>query len=299
MKLAFCGLGLMGEPMARRLLRAGHQLNVWNRSPAKADALVAAGAIRCDTPAEAAEDVDGVILCLLDAAAVEQVVFGPHGLAGSRGWRWLVDHTSMDPSATTVLAARLAREHGADWIDAPVSGGVAGAQAGTLAIMAGGNASAVEQAQPALAAYAARLTLMGPVSAGQTAKLCNQIIVSSTVAAVAEALSLARAAGIDAARLPEAFGGGWADSRPMQVFAPRMLRAPDNVLGTVATMLKDVDTVMARARDMNVPTPVTASVQQTLRQAAALGLAQADLSAVACVSHPAGTASFLRTGDPS
>lgn len=297
MRLAFCGLGLMGEPMAQRLLQAGHQLKVWNRSPAKADALVAAGAIRCDTPAQAAEDVDGVILCLLDAQAVEHVVFGPRGLANAPAWKWLVDHTSMDPTATAELAARLAEEHGADWIDAPVSGGVAGARAGTLAIMAGGPQPAVDQAQPALAAYAARVTLMGPVGAGQTAKLCNQVIVSSTVAAVAEALSLARAAGIDAARLPEAFGGGWADSRPMQVFAPRMLKAPDNVLGTIATMLKDVDTVMAQARSLNVPTPVTASVQQALRHAAALGLAQADLSAIACVSHPAGTASFLRAGD--
>lgn len=296
MRLAFCGLGLMGEPMARRLLQAGHQLKVWNRSPAKADALVAEGAVRCATPAEAATDVDVVILCLLDAAAVEQVVFGPRGLAGVMGWRCLLDHTSMDPSITRQLANRLEREHGAQWIDAPVSGGVAGAKAGTLAIMAGGEQAALENAQEAMAAYASRVTMLGPTGAGQTAKLCNQIIVSAAVAAVAEALSLARAAGIDAARLPDAFSGGWADSKPMQVFAPRMLETPADVLGTVATMLKDVDTVMSQAKSFNVPTPVTASVQQTLRQAASLGLSQHDLSAVVCVSQPDSTAQYLDRG---
>src|SRR5690606_10765384 len=142
----------MGEPMARRLLQAGHYLKVWNRSPAKADALVAEGAVRCATPAEAATDVDIVILCLLDAAAVEQVVFGPQGLASVTGWQCLLDHTSMDPSVTRQLANRLKREHGGQWIDAPVSGGVAGAQAGTLAIMAGGQEAAVAQAQQAMAA---------------------------------------------------------------------------------------------------------------------------------------------------
>src|SRR5690606_27979901 len=171
----------MGEPMARRLLQAGHQLKVWNRSPAKADALVAEGAVRCATPAEAATDVDVVILCLLDAAAVEQVVFGPRGLAGVMGWRCLLDHTSMDPSITRQLANRLEREHGAQWIDAPVSGGVAGAKAGTLAIMAGGEQAALENAQEAMAAYASRVTMLGSTGAGQTAKLCNQIIVSAAV----------------------------------------------------------------------------------------------------------------------
>ena len=293
MRLGFCGLGLMGEPMARRLLQAGHELKVWNRSPAKADALVAEGALRCATPSEAATDVDAVILCLLDAAAVEQVVFGPQGLAGVKGWRCLVDHTSMDPSITRGLAQRLQQEHGAQWLDAPVSGGVAGAKEGTLAIMAGGDLAALEFVRNALAAYAARVTLLGAAGAGQTAKLCNQMIVSSAVAAAAEALSLARAAGIEGAQLLEALKGGWADSKPVQVFAPRMLKAPDDVLGTVATMLKDVDTVMSQAMGFNVPTPVSASVQQTLRQVAALGLGEGDLSSIVCVSHPESAAGYL------
>lgn len=296
MKLAFCGLGLMGEPMAHRLLKAGHHLKVWNRNPEKADALVAAGAHFCRSPAEAAVDVDGVILCLLNTEVVEQVVFGPGGLSSTPGWKWLVDHSSMDPQATRDFAGHLQQRHGANWMDAPVSGGVAGARAGTLAIMAGGSEATLQATESALAAYAAKVTLLGPVGAGQTAKLCNQIIVSSCVAAVAEALSLARAAGIQADRLPGAFEGGWADSKPMQVFAPRMLHPPMDVLGAVATMLKDVDAVMAHAKALNVPTPVTAMVQQTLRQTAALGLADADLSSVVCVSHPASTALYRQHG---
>lgn len=294
MKLALCGLGLMGTPLAKRLLAAGHELRVWNRSPEKAQALVAAGAVACATPAEAAQGVDGVLLCLLDAQAVDQVVFGAAGLTETAGWSWLMDHSSMDPDKTRQLAQRLLGSHGALWLDAPVSGGVAGAEAGQLAVMVGGDAALLAQLESTIKAYAANVTWMGPVGTGQTAKLCNQVIVSACVAAVAEALSLARQAGVHADRLPTAFAGGWADSAPLRVLAPRMLQAPDNILGTVATMLKDVDTAMAQAQTRAVPMPVTANVQQILRQAVAMGLAEADLSAVVCVSHPASQAAFLK-----
>jgi len=286
MKLAFCGTGLMGAPMAQRLIQAGHQLNVWNRSAAKTAVLTALGAIRCETPAQAVRDVDGVIICLLDTKAVEDVVFGGQGLAQTAGWNWLIDHSSMDPQATRTFGERLRQTHGAQWLDAPVSGGVAGAQSGTLSIMAGGDAALFERLSPLMAAYAARLTHMGPTGAGQTAKLCNQTIVSATLAAVAEALALARAAGIAADRLPQALGGGWADSKPLQIFAPRMLQTPADTIGAVTTMLKDVDTVLAQAKAMNVPMPVAAVVQQALRQTVAMGLGQADMSAVVCVSQP-------------
>jgi len=295
MKLAFCGLGLMGAPMAQRLLQAGHQLKVWNRSAAKADALVAAGAVRCETPAQAASDVDGVMTCLLDTQTVEQVVFGEQGLTQAGNWRWLVDHSSIDPSATQKLGQRLQQTHGAQWLDAPVSGGVVGAQNGTLAIMVGGDKTAFAEIESLLTAYAARITHMGKSGAGQAAKLCNQTIVSATLSAVAEALSLARAAGIDADRLPQALGGGWADSKPLQIFAPRMLKTPGDIIGAVTTMLKDVDTVMAQAKNLNVPMPVTASVQQALRQTVAMGLGQADMSAVVCVSQPDRAADYQQT----
>ncbi|MGN1057712.1 MAG: NAD(P)-dependent oxidoreductase [Comamonas sp.] len=294
MKLAFCGLGLMGGPMARRLLEAGHSVRVWNRSPDKAKSLQTYGAVACATPAEAAEGVDAVILCLLNAAVVREVVFGAQGVASKKGWGALIDHSSIAPELTQAYAKELQEIHGAPWIDAPVSGGVAGASNGSLAIMAGGQAHTLESIKPALAAYAARVTHLGPVGAGQTAKLCNQIIVAATVAAVAEAMSLAQAAGIEAQRLPEAFSGGWADSKPMQVFAPRMLQPPPDVLGSIETMLKDIDGALQQAKSVDVATPVAATVQQALRQVTSMGYGSEDLSSVVLVSNPVQALSGVR-----
>jgi 3-hydroxyisobutyrate dehydrogenase-like beta-hydroxyacid dehydrogenase len=276
MKLAFCGLGLMGAPMVRRLLAAGHGVKVWNRSPDKLTPLLALGAEAARTPVEAASGVDGVLMCLFDARAVEAVVFGADGLAQAQGLPWLVDHSSIDPAATRVLAQRLKDASGADWIDAPVSGGVPGVEAGTLAIMAGGAATHLPQARAAMQAYAGNVTHMGASGAGQATKLCNQTIVATTISAIAEALA-----------------GGWADSRPLQVFAPRMIEAQQHSIGALSTMLKDIDTVMANAQKSGAPMPVTASVQQMLRVAAAMGLGEAELSAVISVVQPERRDDFL------
>ncbi|WP_069265744.1 NAD(P)-dependent oxidoreductase [Paraburkholderia nodosa] len=280
--LGFCGPGLMGAPMIRHLLRAGHAVRVWNRSPAKAQALIADGAQVAATPGELAREADVVLLCVADAAAVEQVVFGEHGLlAGTPGAsvrvRRIVDHSSIPPDATRRLAERAAA-FGVGWIDAPVSGGVAGAQNGTLAIMAGGAAADVEAVTPILGAYAARVTHMGGVGAGQTTKLCNQAIVTATVAAIAEAVSLARRSGIEAAKLPEALAGGWADSTLLRTFVPRMTQDGFESIGTLKTFQKDVDTIAAAAAQTGTPMPVSGTVQQLLRLAAAMGLEQADFS---------------------
>lgn len=294
MKLGFCGLGLMGAPMVRRLLAAGHEVKVWNRSPAKAAPLASLGAQVTGTPAEAASDVAGVLMCLFDAAAVEAVVFGPDGVAQGRGLRWLADHSSIPPDATRLLAQRLAQTCGADWIDAPVSGGVAGVEAGTLAIMAGGAETHFEAAAAVMRAYAGNVTHMGLSGAGQATKLCNQTIVAATVTAIAEALAFAERNGIAVDRLASALAGGWADSKPLQVFAPRMIRAQEQSIGALATMLKDVDTVMATAQRSGAPMPVTAIVQQTLRTAQAMGLAEAELSAVIAVVSPQRRDAFLQ-----
>ncbi len=192
MKIGFCGLGLMGAPMVRRLLAAGHQVTVWNRSPAKAASLADAGASIATSPAQAAEGCAGVLLCLYDAAAVEAVVFGPAGVARASGLSWLADHSSIPPDVTRRLARQLSDASGADWIDAPVSGGVGGVEAGTLAIMAGGPLTHFEEAAGVMRAYAGQVTHMGSCGAGQATKLCNQTIVATTVVAIAEALSFAR-----------------------------------------------------------------------------------------------------------
>lgn len=294
MKLAFCGLGLMGAPMVRRLLAAGHEVIVWNRSPAKTVPLAKLGARVAATPAEAASDVDGVLMCLFDAAAVEAVVFGSDGIAQARALRWLADHSSIPPDATRTFAQRLAERAGADWIDAPVSGGVAGVEAGTLAIMAGGAAKHFEQAAAVMRAYAGNVTHMGPAGAGQATKLCNQTIVAATIAAIAEAIGFAERNGIEVDKLAAALAGGWADSKPLQVFAPRMIRAQAQSIGALSTMLKDVDTVIATAQRSGAPMPLTAAVQQTLRMAQAMGLAEAELSAVISVVSPQRRESFLQ-----
>ena len=296
MKLGFCGLGLMGAPMVQRLLAAGHSVQVWNRSAAKTQPLAALGARVVATPREAASGVDGVLMCLLDAAAVEAVVFGPDGIAAAAGLGWLADHSSIPPAATRAMAARLAAASGAAWIDAPVSGGVGGVEAGTLAVMAGGDAAAFEKAAQAMRAYAGNVTHMGASGAGQATKLCNQTIVATTVVAIAEALGFAERNGIDLQRLAPALAGGWADSRPLQVFAPRMIEPQPTSIGALSTMLKDVDTVMATAQHSGTPRPVTASVQQMLRLARAMGLGEAELSAVISVVLPHWRTGFLRPG---
>ena len=293
MKLGFCGLGLMGAPMVRRLLAAGHDVLVWNRSPAKAAPLAALGARIASTPAEAATDVDGVLMCLYDAAAVDGVVFGADGIAQARGLPWLVDHSSIPPDTTRLLAQRLAAANGADWLDAPVSGGVAGVEAGTLAVMLGGSAAHLAAVCQAMQAYAGNITHMGPSGTGQATKLCNQTIVAATIAAIAEAVGFAERNGIDVHQLAAALAGGWADSKPLQVFVPRMVVPQPDSIGTLSTMLKDVDTVLAAAQNSGAPMPVIASVQQMLRIASAMGLGQAELSAIVSVVLPERRDAFL------
>ena len=276
----------MGEPMVQRLLAAGHTVKVWNRTPAKAQALIALGAQWCDTAADAASDVDGVFICLLNKDAVEQVVFGPEGIVHARHLRWLVDHSSVPPEQTRSWSQRLLAACQADWLDAPVSGGVAGVQAGSLAVMVGGPASPLESASQAMSAYASNITHMGDSGAGQATKLCNQTIVASTVAAIAEAVGLAQRNGIDLKQLAKSLQGGWADSKPLQVFVPRMVTPSQPSIGALSTMLKDVDTVMQVAQSSGAPMPVMATVQQQLRAAQAAGLGEAELSALICLVWP-------------
>jgi 3-hydroxyisobutyrate dehydrogenase len=269
--LGFIGLGLMGLPMALRLREAGYALSVWNRSVAKADAARRAGASVAASPAEVARSAEIVFLCLTDGAAVEQVVFGSDGLAAGAGeGRIAVDFSSIAPAATRDIAARLEAANGMRWIDAPVSGGTKGAAEGTLAVMAGGAQADFERVRPCVLAMAQRFTLMGPLGAGQTTKLCNQVIVGSAMCVLAEATRLALNAGIDPLLLPQALAGGFADSKPLQLFVPRMAQAiHEPPLGHTHTMLKDLDTVVDLARETGTPVPMAALAAQTFRLLAA------------------------------
>src|SRR5919202_4458835 len=221
--LGFIGLGLMGTAMTLRLLERGRRVAVWNLEPERVPPLVEAGAEACESPAAVAARSDLVLMCVLNTEAVENCVFGPDGIAAaSRPGRILIDHSTADPAATRDMAARLRRETGMHWVDAPVSGGPPAARDGTMTVMAGGEAADIEAIRPLMRDLAANFTHMGPVGAGQTAKIVNQAIVGTGFVLMAEALALAETAGIDAARLPACLAGGHADSSLLRRLYPQM-----------------------------------------------------------------------------
>jgi 3-hydroxyisobutyrate dehydrogenase len=211
MRVGVAGLGIMGSGMAANLLAAGHEVTVWNRTPARAEPLAALGATVAGEsagPAAMAAVVDVVLVCVSDTPDVEAVLFGPGGVAeGIRSGSLVIDASTVSPEATRSFAARLA-ERGVGFVDAPVSGGSEGARNGTLSIMVGGAAADVERARPVLAAIGRTITHVGPVGAGQTCKLVNQILVVVNMLAVSEALMLASAGGLDLATAIEAVEGG-------------------------------------------------------------------------------------------
>lgn len=279
-RIAFLGLGLMGAPMARRLAEAGTDLVVWNRSREKAVPFRDIARI-AETPMAAARETDAVFLCLTDADAVEAVVLGPAGLAEAGQLNRIVDFSTISPDRTRTIAGRIAEATGAAWVDAPVSGGVPGAEQGTLTIMAGGAAADVEAVRPLMAPLCARFTHMGPVGAGQVTKLANQIISGCTIAIVAEAIAFAEAAGIDATRLPEALAGGFADSAPFRLFAPRMAaRDYSRSIGSSRLMLKDLDAVREAGRKVDAVLPMSSLAAELYRATARHGLADEDIAAL-------------------
>lgn len=279
MKLGFCGLGLMGQPMVTRLLAAGHEVYIWNRSADKAHPLLALGAKWVSTPAELAQQCEQVLMCVYDTQAVHDVVFGEQGLASVEGpLRIVVDHSSIIPQATRDMAARLWDQRQAYWLDAPVSGGTVGAENGTLAIMVGGDEQALETMRPALYAYASQITHMGPNGAGQVTKLCNQTIVATTLNAIAEAISLAQDNGVAAERLNEALKGGWADSVLLQLFVPRMTQGTQDTKASLDTMLKDLNTVANLAQQSQTTMPVSHAAQQQYRSAHRMGIGGRDVA---------------------
>ncbi|MEU7318395.1 NAD(P)-dependent oxidoreductase [Streptomyces sp. NPDC007083] len=262
------GLGMLGAALAQRLADAGHLSAVWNRTPGRAPGLDAAGVRRAADPAALMRESTVLVLCVSDSAAVEEVTFGPGGLAeGADPGKVLVDHSSIGPQETRLLAARLAAETGAHWLDAPVSGGPQGAAAGKLTVLAGGSAEDFERVRPVLDAYAARRTLTGPIGAGQATKLCNQVIVGATSWALAEATLLAAASDLDYGRLPELLEGGFADSRLLHVLQPMLKPGDTSHFGSLDHLLKDLDTALRLSRSVGCPLPVTAQSAELFRLA--------------------------------
>ena len=276
--LGFIGTGKMGKPMVLRLLDAGRRVVVYNRSAAKLEELGAAGARIADTPAEVTASTDVVMLCLTDGVAVKQVVLGAQGIVNTAGEdKLVIDFSSISPQDTLRIATRLQQETGMRWIDAPVSGGVSGAQQGKLVIMCGGEKADVDYARPVFALLSQRITHMGPTGCGQATKLCNQVIVSCNLAVIAEAINLASNAGIDAERIPDALQGGWADSLPLQIYGPRMAAEHDaEKIGEIYTMLKDVRNALQFAQSLDTPLPMTGAAQEIYNFVADKGYLHAD-----------------------
>ncbi|MEI2383946.1 NAD(P)-dependent oxidoreductase [Breoghania sp. JC706] len=258
--IAFLGTGLMGAPMARRLLAAGHEVVVWNRTAAKAQALAGDGARVAASPAEAVAGADIVITIVSDGAAVTDLYFAQGAVEAARPGAIFIDMSSIQPSVARDLAARLG-EAGLHAIDAPVSGGTPGAEAGTLAIMAGGEAADIEHARPVLEAMG-RVTRVGPHGAGQLAKLCNQAIVAITIGAVSEALFLAEKGGADPAAVRDAIRGGFAESRILDLHGARIVARDWSPGGPSTLQLKDLDNVLAAASEAGVDLPLSRQMRE-------------------------------------
>lgn len=263
--IGFIGLGLLGQAIALRLRSQGHDLIVWNREPERQAALAAAGAQVAESPREVAQACDLLCLCVLDASAVREVMFGEQGVVqATRRPDAVVDFSTTDPEATREIAAASAAAGIAHWVDAPVSGGPAAAESGQLIAMLGGRAEAVRQVDPILRAVAVKSMHVGEVGSGQAMKTVNQALVGGTFVMLAEALALVRELGLPAATVPACLEGGMADSVGLQRVWPRMV-AEDFTppTGRAAQLLKDLKAVERTrvAARLNLPLMEVAAAQ--------------------------------------
>lgn len=271
MQVGVVGLGIMGAPMARNCLRAGHTVTVFTRTRARAKPVLADGATWADDAAAVARASEVVITCLPDGPDVEEVVTGAPGLlAGAASGLVIVDTSTIAPAIARRLAARCA-EAGVGFLDAPVSGGDKGAIAGTLSIMVGGDADALERARPALQAIGKTITLMGGPGQGQMTKLVNQVVGACTLAAVAEGVTLAARAGLDPDAVVAAVGSGAASSWMLQNLAPRMQRHDLAPGFMVRLQQKDLRLALAAAGEVGAALPSTALVHQLFAEVEAHG----------------------------
>ena len=275
-RISVLGIGRMGLPMARRLCQAGHEVHVWNRSADKAQALAADGATVHATATAAAGAASIVISMLENGPAVASVLFEQGVAAAMQAGSLFVDMASIKPAEARAHAAQLA-ERGVGQLDAPVSGGTVGAEAGTLAIMAGGTAADFARALPVFEVLG-RATHVGPAGAGQLAKLANQMIVGITIGAVAEALLLCERGGADPAKVREAIGGGFAESRILQLHGERMVARDFAPRARMTVQLKDMRNALETADHMGFSAPVTAALAQLYADAIEHGDADLDHS---------------------
>ena len=278
--IGFIGLGIMGKPMARNLLKAGHVLIVHNRSRAAVDELTREGARPMNNAKDVAEHSDIVVTVLPDSPDVELVYAGAQGIfAGAKSGSLLVDMSSISPLVARKLAAA-AERRGCDMLDAPVSGGEAGAIGATLSIMIGGKASAVERAMPLFQTLGKNIVHIGDAGAGQITKAANQMVVGATIAIVAEALVLAKKAGVDPAKVRQALLGGFAQSKILEAHGQKMLERNFNPGFRIRLHEKDMKIALATGSEYGVPLMVSGVVAQMMTAMKGMALADLDHSAL-------------------
>ncbi|MCU0835135.1 MAG: NAD(P)-dependent oxidoreductase [Chromatiaceae bacterium] len=279
-KLGFIGLGIMGRPMALNLRRSGAELFVFARRAESLVPLTAAGAIACASPADVGYQADIVFTMVSDTSDVEQLLLGSSGvIEGVRPGAVVVDMSTISPAATRRIAARLG-ELGVEMLDAPVSGGERGAIDGTLSIMVGGSPEAFERVRPWFERMGRGILHIGESGAGQVCKACNQVVIGHTLAGVGEALLLARASGVDPARVREALLGGFAQSRVLEVHGRRMLQG-DYAPGFKASLhQKDMRIVLETAAQIGIALPGAAVFAQYVNALVGRGLGELDSAAI-------------------
>ena len=283
MKLGFIGLGIMGAPMALHLVNDGHEVYVQTRGKVP-ESVAASPAKPCANAEEVARNAEVVFMMVPDTPDVEAVLFGANGvaagLAGSSGSRKVVvDMSSISPIATKAFASKI-NALGADYIDAPVSGGEVGAKAASLTIMCGGDAAVFEKVRPLLEKMGKNITLVGGNGDGQTTKVANQIIVALNIAAVGEALLFASKAGADPAKVRQALMGGFASSRILEVHGERMIKRTFAPGFRIKLHQKDLGLALQGARELGMALPQTANAAQLMQVCAANGMAELDHSAL-------------------
>ena len=274
----FIGLGLMGRPMSQRLRAAGCPLTVWNRTEGKATTVLEAGAILAESPAEVARASNVIFLCLTDTRAVEDVLFGRQGIIEGGPGKIVVDHSTISPKAAIAFATRLRDHHDIRFIDAPVTGGVVGATNGSLTIFAGGESLDVEAVRPVISHLSSKFLHMGANGAGQTTKMCNQVMVMTTFVTMAEMLKLAENGGADPTQIPEILADGFANSRVLQLFGERMARRDPEITGRLTIAQKDLDLIQAVGTETSTQLPMCSRATELVRLAIAKGLGDSDMT---------------------
>ncbi len=279
-KIGFIGTGIMGKPMASNLQNAGHQIFLSEHHDKAPADLVQAGAIALATPQEVAQEAEFIIVMVPDTPQVEDVLFRDQGIAAGVGpGKVVIDMSSISPSATKQFAEKI-KASGAEYLDAPVSGGEVGAKAGSLSIMVGGSEAAFERALPLFQAMGKNITRVGENGDGQTAKVANQIIVALNIQAVAEALLFAAKNGADPAKVREALMGGFAGSKILEVHGERMIKGTFDPGFRISLHQKDLSLALAGARELGLNLPNTANAQQVFSTCAAIGGSGWDHSAL-------------------